>query len=116
MRSKSLNLIGKDTLKKFLALLQGADALISPDSGPAHMAAGVGTPVIGLYAASNPHRSGPYLSQQWCVNKYGMAAQTFKNKSEDELKWGTKLEYEGVMDLIEVDEVTSRLDALAGIQ
>ena len=116
MQSKPLNLIGKDTLKKFLALLQGADALISPDSGPAHMAAGVGTPVIGLYAASNPHRSGPYLSQQWCVNKYGMAAQTFKNKSEDELKWGTKLEYEGVMDLIEVDEVTSRLDALAGIQ
>lgn len=116
MQSEALNLIGKDTLKKFLALLEGADVLISPDSGPAHMAAGVGTPVIGLYAASNPHRSGPYLSQQWCVNKYGMAAQAFRNKSEDELKWGTKLEYEGVMDLIEVDEVTSRLDALAGNQ
>lgn len=116
MQSEALNLIGKDTLKKFLALLEGADVLISPDSGPAHMAAGVGTPVIGLYAASNPHRSGPYLSQQWCVNKYGMAAQAFRNKSEDELKWGTKLEYEGVMDLIEVDEVTSRLDALAANQ
>lgn len=116
MQSEALNLIGKDTLKKFLALLEGADVLISPDSGPAHMAAGVGTPVIGLYAASNPHRSGPYLSQQWCVNKYGMAAQAFRNKPGDELKWGTKLEYEGVMDLIEVDEVTSRLDALAGNQ
>lgn len=116
MQSEALNLIGKDTLKKFLALLRGADVLISPDSGPAHMAAGVDTPVIGLYAASNPHRSGPYLSRQWCVNKYGMAAQTFRNQSENELKWGTKLEYEGVMDLIEVDEVTSRLDALAGIQ
>ena len=67
MHMKTLNLIGKDTLKKFLALLQGVDVIISPDSGPAHMATGLGTPVIGLYAASNPKRSGPYLSQQWCV-------------------------------------------------
>ena len=116
MQFKALNLIGKDTLKKFLALLQGADALISPDSGPAHMAAGVDTPVIGLYAASNPERSGPYFSRQWCVNKYGTAARAYRNKPEDELKWGTKLEYEGVMDLIEVDEVAARLDALAGNQ
>ena len=113
MKLEALNLIGKDTLKKFLALLQGADVLISPDSGPAHMAAGVNTSVIGLYAASNPERSGPYFSREWCVNKYGAAAQTFRNKPEDKLKWGTKLEYEGVMDLIEVDEVTSRLDAFA---
>ena len=113
MRGKARNLIGKDTLKKFLALLQGADVLISPDSGPAHMAAGVSTPVIGLYAASNPDRSGPYFSRQWCVNKYAVAAQTFRNKSENELKWGTKLEYEGVMDLIAVGDVTSKLDALA---
>ncbi len=114
MRAGALNLIGRDTLKRFLALLQGADALISPDSGPAHLAAGVDTPVIGLYAASNPERSGPYFSRQWCVNKYGVAAQTFRNTPEDELKWGTKLEYEGVMDLIDVDEVTARLDVLAG--
>ena len=114
MRAEALNLIGKDTLKRFLALLQGADVLIAPDSGPAHLAAGVGTPVIGLYAASNPCRSGPYLSRAWCVNKYAVAARTFRNKSENEIKWGAKLEYAGVMDLIAVDEVTSRLDALAG--
>ena len=112
MQMKALNLIGKDTLKKFLALLQGADVIISPDSGPAHLATGLDTPVIGLYAASNPKRSGPYLSRQWCVDKYGAAAQTFKYKPENELKWGTKLEFPGVMDLITVDEVTSKLDTL----
>ena len=116
MRMNALNLIGKDTLKKFLALLQGADVIISPDSGPAHMATGLGTPVIGLYAASNPRRSGPYFSQRWCVDKYGVAAQTFKNKSENELKWGTKLEYQGVMNLITVDDVISRLDILCSNQ
>ncbi len=113
MQAKALNLIGKDTLKKFLALLQRADALISPDSGPAHMATGLGIPVIGLYAASNPKRSGPYLSQQYCVDKYDEAAHMFKNKSSSALKWGTKLEYEGAMNLISVNDVTSQLDVLA---
>ncbi|MDE0411763.1 MAG: hypothetical protein OXI37_06075, partial [Gammaproteobacteria bacterium] len=105
-----------DTLKQFLALLQGADVIISPDSGPAHIATGLGTPVIGLYAASNPRRSGPYFSQQWCVDRYDEAAHVFKNKSENELKWGTKLEYRGVMDLIAVEDVTSKLQALVNHQ
>lgn len=112
MQMNALNLIGKDTLKEFLALLQAADVIISPDSGPAHMATGLGTPVIGLYAASDPRRSGPYFSQQWCVNRYGAAAQTFKNKSENELRWGTKLEYQGVMNLIEVNDVITKLKDL----
>ncbi len=116
MKMRALNLIGKDTLKQFLALLQGADVIISPDSGPAHIATGLGTPVIGLYAASNPRRSGPYFSQQWCVDRYDEAAHVFKNKSENELKWGTKLEYRGVMDLIAVEDVTSKLQTLVNHQ
>ena len=106
MKTTPLNLIGRDTLKKFLALLQRADALIAPDSGSAHMATGVDTPVVGLYAASNPNRSGPYFSRQWCVDKYDRAARTFKNKPADQLKWGTKLEYPGVMELIGVEDVS----------
>src|SRR6185369_11980750 len=59
-KNKPIDLIGKDTLKQFLALAQRARLLLSPDSGPMHMANAVGTPVLGLHAASNPHRSGPY--------------------------------------------------------
>jgi len=113
MQTKATNLIGKDTLKKFLALLEQADAIITPDSGPAHMATGFNTPVLGLYAASNSKRSGPYLSQEWCVDKYDDAAQKFKNKLASDLKWGTKLEYDGVMDLIQVKDVTDKLEQLA---
>ena len=51
---------GKDTLPQLLALLARATALLTPDSGPAHMATMVNTPVIGLYAATNPARSGPF--------------------------------------------------------
>ena len=54
-----VNQIAKDTLPEFLALLEKADVLLSPDAGPVHLANAVGTPVIGLYAATNPERSGP---------------------------------------------------------
>lgn len=113
MRSEPpLDLIGKDTLKRFLALLERASVLISPDSGPAHMATCTGTPVIGLYAASNPARSGPYNSLDWCVDRYDAAARQFLGRPAAELPWGRKLEFPGVMDLIEPAAVIERLDAL----
>lgn len=112
MRHSPIDLIGKTTLKELLAVIKRADLLISPDSGPAHMATAVGTPVIGLYAATNVQRACPYLSQQWCVDRYDACAQKFLNKSASEIPWGAKLEFPGAMDLIEVQDVTAKLDAL----
>ena len=106
------NRIGRDTLPELLALLGQAAALLSPDSGPVHMATMVGTPVLGLYAATNPARSGPYLSQKWCVNAYGAAARLFRHREPEELPWTEKIEEPGVMDLVRVDEVTAKLDEL----
>jgi heptosyltransferase I len=105
---------GQDTLPQLLALLARATVLLSPDSGPAHMATMVGTPVIGLYAATNPARSGPYLSGRWCVDAYARAARTFRGCEPDELPWGHKIEEPGVMDLIQVEEATARIDELLG--
>jgi len=109
-----LNQIGQDTLPQLLALLSRATVLVTPDSGPAHMATMVGTPVIGLYAATNPARSGPYLSGRWCVDAYPQAARTFRGCEPGELPWTHKIEEPGVMDLIGVDEVTAKLDQLLG--
>ena len=105
-----------DNQKRMLALLSQSAALMSPDSGPAHMATCTGTPVIGLHAASNPWRSGPYQSRQWCVDAYNEACQTFLSASSDEVPWGTKVEKTGVMDLISVAAVIERIDALASDQ
>lgn len=104
--------VGKDTLPQLLGLMSRATALLTPDSGPAHMATMVGLPVIGLYAATNPERSGPYLSRQWSVNLYDAAARKFLNKPAAELPWTRKIEQPGVMDLIETELVRSRLDEL----
>jgi heptosyltransferase I len=108
------NQTGKDTLPELLGLLARTSVLLTPDSGPAHMATMVGTPVVGLYAATNPARSGPYLSRRWCVDAYAKAARTFRGCEPDELPWTHKIEEPGVMDLIEVDQVTARLDELLG--
>ena len=109
-----VNQIGKDTLPELLALLARATVLVSPDSGPVHMATMAGTPVIGLYAATNPARSGPYLSGRWCVDAYARAARAFRGCEPQKLPWGHKIEDAGVMDLIQVAEVTARLDELLG--
>jgi heptosyltransferase I len=67
-----------------------------------------------LYAATNPERSGPYLSRQWCVNRYAEAARQFRNREPAQLPWTEKIEEPGVMDLIEVDAVAAKLDELLG--
>jgi heptosyltransferase I len=111
-RGAVVNQVGRDTLPQMLALLGAATVLVTPDSGPAHMATMVGTPVIGLYAATNPSRSGPYLSRDWCVDRYDAAARRFRGRPAEALPWTEKIEEPGVMDLIEVAAVTAKLDSL----
>jgi len=107
-----VNQIGNDTLPQLLGLMSRSSVLLSPDSGPAHMASMVGLPVIGLYAATNPQRAGPYYSRQWCVDKYDEAARKFLKRPAAQIPWTTKIERPGVMDLIAVNDATAKLDAL----
>lgn len=106
------NLIGQTDLKQLLAVLQGARAVISPDAGPAHLATAVATPVIGLYACTNPDRARPYLSAQSVVNRYPEAVQQKYGKPLAELPWGVRVRDEGTMDRIHVSDVTTVLDQL----
>lgn len=109
MHNDAINLIGKDTLQQSLALLRRARVVLSPDSGPVHLANALGTPVIGLYASTWSKRSGPYNSLDLCVDKFADAARQYLGKNPEELRWGTRIEKPGVMDLVQVDEVTERL-------
>lgn len=117
MSGEPINLIGKDTLPQSLALLQRADIVLSPDSGPAHLANALGTPVIGLYACTWSRRSGPYNSLDLCVDRFSEAARQFRRKNPGELRWGTRIEQQGVMDLIQVDDVIEKLEqAVRGLR
>jgi len=111
MRNSAQNLIGKDTITQSVALLQHATILLSPDSGPVHVASAIATPVLGLYAATPSRRSGPYNSLDLCVDKYAEAAREFRQKEPEKLRWGQRIEFPGVMDLIETKDVTAKIDA-----
>lgn len=110
MTHDAVNLVGKDTLPQLMAMLSLADVLISPDSGPAHIANAVGTKVLGLYACTNSKRSGPYNSLHLCVDRYEIAAKKFLDKNVKDLAWNKKIEIDGVMDLIEVKDVIEKLE------
>lgn len=118
MRHDATNLIGKDTLPQLIAIIERAALVLSPDSGPAHLANALAKPVIGLHASTWSRRSGPYSSLDLCVDKFAEAARKYRGKAPEQLRWGTRIENPGVMDLIEVDEVKQRLatarDRLAG--
>jgi len=110
MKHPSIDLTGKDTLQQLPALLERADLVLSPDSGPVHIANAVGTRVLGLYACTDPQRSGPYSDLRWTVDRYDAAARHLLGKPASALRWGTKIEKPGAMDLIEVDAVIEAFD------
>jgi len=106
------NLIGQTSLKELLAVLDDAHCVLSPDSGPAHMATSVGTPVIGLYAATNPARARPYLSADYVVDGYTQALQQKYAKSVEDLPWGIRMRDPGTMARISEPQVNASLDRL----
>jgi heptosyltransferase I len=104
LTTPALDLVGRDTLKQLPALLARANLVMTPDSGPMHIANAMGAKVLGLHAASNPHRSGPYSDRRYCVDRYDDAARKYLGKTAADLKWGTKIEFDDVMELITVED------------
>ncbi|MFC1747698.1 glycosyltransferase family 9 protein [Pseudomonadota bacterium] len=113
-QSQPLNLVGKTNIKQLFAILAKADVIIAPDSGPAHFGTAVGTPVIGLYACTNPDRARPYLDAELVVSKYPDAIKDKHGKEVAELPWGTRVRDEGTMERITPGDVITKLDALFG--
>jgi heptosyltransferase I len=109
-RCELTNLIGRSTLKQLLCLIERASVVLCPDSGPAHMATAVGTPVVGLYASSNRFRTGPWASQDLVVDKYPEAVRDEFGCAVSEIRWGRRVRDPHVMDRIEVADVTAKLD------
>lgn len=109
--SEVIDLIGQTSLKQLLALIERALAVLAPDSGPVHMATTVGTPAIGLYATSNPARTGP-LDARWTVSVYEQALGQFKNTTADQVRWGQRVRDPAALELITVEAVLNKIEAL----
>ena len=114
-RQPPINLVGKTTLSQLLALMQQAQCLIAPDTGPAHMGTVAGIPVIGLYASSNPLRTGPYNSQDCSVNAYPEALEKYNQQNVEQARWGARVRDQDVMKSISIKNVINKLNQCLGL-
>ncbi len=69
MKRPAINAAGRLTLRESLSLLQRAALCICNDSGPMHIAAAVGTPVIALFGPTDPRKVGPYGAGHVVIQK-----------------------------------------------
>lgn len=106
------NLVGKTSLSQLLALIKVANLVVAPDTGPAHMATIVGTPVLGLYAAQTPSRTGPYHYKDVAVSVYDEALLAETGKTANQVPWRTRVKNREAMSLIKSERVIAAFDKL----
>lgn len=107
-----LDLVGKTNIAELVALLDKASIVIAPDTGPAHIASALGTPVIGLYAATNPQRAAPYNSQHYVVNRYPQALEKYYQTTVDAAPWGKRIQNSDCMAMITTEAVIEKLHTI----
>ncbi|CDZ77885.1 Lipopolysaccharide core heptosyltransferase RfaQ [Legionella massiliensis] len=104
-----VDLVGKTKPKQLLAVINQAQAVLCPDTGPSHMAAAVNTPVVALHAVTSAEVSGPYIFKHLAVDCYPEAVKSVLNKTEETNVWGTHAHGEDTMKLVQVDAVLNKL-------
>lgn len=92
------------TLRQLVALLKRAKLLVSGDTGPLHLAAALGTPVVGLYGPTDPARNGPYGPRAVVLHHREKGTITYKHEE------GTS----PALLAITVEEVVAAMDRALG--
>ncbi len=84
MKTEALNLAGRTTLKQLAYLYQRCAVVISTDTGPMHIAASMGSPiVVALFGPTSPLRTGPYGGGQRVVRAGVACSPCFKKRCND---------------------------------
>ena len=90
------------TIEELMGLVAHARFMVAADSGPLHLAAGLGTPVVGLYGPTDPARNGPFVPGAVIVHKARPEEISYKRRSD----------YSAAMLRITVDDVLAATNAL----
>lgn len=109
LEAPAINLIGQTSPKQLAAVLEAADCLLAPDTGPAHIAVAMGTPVVGLYAVAPPQLSAPYLYPELVVDRFPQAVRQILGQDPANVKWGTRVHGPRAMKLIDMADVMGKL-------
>jgi 3-deoxy-D-manno-octulosonic-acid transferase/heptosyltransferase-1 len=92
---------GRTSLTVLAALYRRAQVVVTTDSGPMHLAAAVGTPVVALFGPTAPWRTGPYGPNHIVIRADLSCSPCFKKQCLT-----TLYEERACMKRLTVDQVT----------
>jgi heptosyltransferase-2 len=98
-----LNLAGRTTLRELCALLKLCRVLLTNDTGPMHVAAAVGTPVVAIFGSTSPELTGPGLpgdSPHHLLKSHAPCAPCFRRVCPIDLRCMTGISVERVVDAV----------------
>lgn len=105
MKQPAMNLAGKTTLPELAELIRQARFFVCNDSGPMHLAAAVGTPVVALFGPTDPRKIGPYGAGHTVIRKEVGCAGCRRNRC---------VRGNECMKAISVDEVAQAIENRGG--
>jgi 3-deoxy-D-manno-octulosonic-acid transferase/heptosyltransferase-1 len=97
MRTAAINTAGMWSLNELAFLQAQATVVVTPDSGPMHLAASLGTPVIALFGPTDPVLTGPYGTGHTIITKDVDCRPCFKRQCSSK-ECMTGITPEGVCD------------------
>jgi heptosyltransferase-1 len=80
---KAISMAGKTDIKDMIALVRDAKFVVTNDSGPMHIGAACGVPVVALFGPTNPSRTGPYGSGHIIIKAASSCAPCYKRRCKD---------------------------------
>ena len=101
MKQPAINVAGKTTLPELAELIRGAQRFICNDSGPMHLAAAVGTPVVALFGPTDPRKIGPYGAGHKVIRKEVSCAGCRRNRCVRDNECMRAISVEEVLQIIE---------------
>jgi lipopolysaccharide heptosyltransferase I len=89
-------------LPDLVAIARRAKLIVSGDTGPMHIAAAVGVPVVALFGPSDPGRNGPWDPDDVALSRYGSCACQYQRRCRRPQEW--------CLETITLDDVMRAID------
>lgn len=106
MKGQAVNLAGETSLLSLAALYQMAAAVVSTDTGPMHIAAATGTPLVAIFGSTAPWRTGPWGDQHKIIRLEMACSPCLKKMCDKDFACMEQLTAEVVIKA--VDEILKR--------
>ncbi len=75
------------SLHDLVALARAARLMVSGDTGPTHIAAAVGTPIVALFGPTSAGRNGPWRAQDITLSRYDVCVCHYQRQCRQPDRW-----------------------------